>query len=35
VGATGLRLSLAVVYPSTLPKAVEAVLQVLRGSIPI
>jgi hypothetical protein len=33
VGETGLRLPLAVVYPNTLPKAVEVVLQVLRGSI--
>ena len=35
VGEQGLRLSFAVVYPSTLPKAAEGVLQVLRGSIPI
>jgi len=35
VGASGLRLSLAVVYPNTLPKAAEVVLQIFRGSIPI
>jgi len=35
VGESGLRLSFAVVYPNTLPKAAEVVLQVLRGSIPI
>ncbi len=35
VGETGLRLSLSVVYPNTLPKALEAVLMVFRGSIPI
>ena len=35
VGETGLRLSLSVVYPNTLPRAAEVVLQVLRGSIPI
>ena len=35
VGEGGLRLSLSVVYPNTLPKAAEVVLQVLRGSIPV
>jgi len=35
VGESGLRLSLSVVYPNTLPKAVEAVLQVFRGSLPL
>jgi len=35
VGEGNLRLSFAVVYPHTLPKAAEVVLQVLRGSIPI
>ena len=35
VGEGGLRLSLAVVYPHTLPKAAEVVLQVLRGSLPL
>ncbi|NWJ41617.1 MAG: hypothetical protein HXX12_11670 [Geothrix sp.] len=35
VSEKGLRLSFAVVYPNTLPKAAEVVLQVLRGSIPI
>jgi hypothetical protein len=35
VGEGNLRLSFAVVYPNTLPKAVEVMLQVLRGSIPI
>jgi hypothetical protein len=33
VGEAGLRLPLAVVYPNTLPKAAEVLLQVLRGSI--
>jgi hypothetical protein len=33
VGEAGLRLPLAVVYPNTLPMAVEIVLQVLRGSL--
>lgn len=33
VGEGGLRLSFAVVYPSILPRAVEVVLQVMRGSI--
>ena len=35
VGEAGLRLSLAVRYPNTLPKAAEVVLQVLRGTLPI
>ena len=35
VGEGGLRLPLSVAYPSTLPKAAEVVLQVLRGSVPI
>jgi hypothetical protein len=35
VGEGGLRLSFSVLYPNTLPKAAEVVLQVLRGSIPI
>ena len=35
VGESGLRLPFAVVYPDTLPKAAEAVLQVLRGSLPL
>ena len=35
VGASGLRLSLSVRYPNTLPKAVEVVLQIFRGSIPV
>ena len=35
IGESGLRLSFAVVYPNTLPKAAEVVLQVLCGSIPI
>ena len=35
VGAAGLRLSLAVRYPNTVPKAAEVVLQVLRGTLPI
>jgi hypothetical protein len=35
VGENGLRLSLSVRYPHTLPKAAEAVLQVFRGSLPL
>lgn len=35
VGEGGLRLPLSVVYPGTLPRAAEVVLQVLRGSAPI
>jgi len=35
VGEGNLRLSFAVVYPNTLPKTAEVVLQILRGSLPI
>ena len=34
-GEVGLRLSLAVRYPSTLPRAAEVVLQVMRGTLPL
>jgi hypothetical protein len=35
VGESGLRLTFSVVYPNTLPKVAEVVLQVLRGSLPL
>ncbi len=35
VDEKGLRLSFAVVYPSTLPKAAEVILSVLRGALPL